>query len=80
MKHYLSDILLSTGAGSWGAYAFFKSLSDFCRDLLPITGVISFVIYILLNWNKIKIALRSLTLKNKKHGVSSDTTKEDSNS
>lgn len=79
MKEYFSDVLLSTGAGSWGAYAFFKSLSDFCRDLLPITGVISFVIYILLNWNKIKIALRSLTLKNKKH-VSSDTTKKDSNS
>ena len=80
MKEYFSDVLLSTGAGSWGAYAFFKSISDFCRDLLPITGVISFVIYILLNLNKIKTALRSLTLKNKKHGGSSNTTKTDSNS
>jgi hypothetical protein len=34
-------------------------VSDFCRDALPITGMISFIIYLILNRRKIKEALKN---------------------
>jgi len=54
IHEYISNALLATGAGSWGFFEVFKNVSEFCRLLLPITGIVSFVIYILMNWKKIK--------------------------
>lgn len=45
MKHHYENILLGISGGSWASYEAFKNVSDFCKDLLPITGVLSFVIY-----------------------------------
>lgn len=53
IDEYTSRFLLTTGVGSWTAYEMFKAVSDFCRDALPITGMISFGIYLLLNRKKI---------------------------
>ncbi len=62
VKDFYSGVLLSLGGSSWGFYEYFKAASDFCRDVLPITGVISFVIYVVINWKSIK---RIFTRKNK---------------
>ena len=63
---YVSNTLLSVTMGSWGAYEVFKSISDVCRDVLPITGILSFLIYLLVNYKKIKEAWKNYsTGKNK---------------
>jgi hypothetical protein len=54
LHEYIDRTLLTVGGGSWGAYEAFKYTSEFCRMLLPITGIISFAIYIGMNWTKIK--------------------------
>jgi len=54
LHEYIDSALLTTGVGSWGLFEMFKATSEFCRMLLPITGVISFVIYVILNRKKIK--------------------------
>lgn len=54
LHEYIDSALLTTGVSSWGLFEMFKSTSEFCRMLLPITGVISFIIYVLLNRKKIK--------------------------
>lgn len=59
IDEYVSRGLLTVGAGSWTAYEAFKAMSDFCRDALPITGMISFIIYLILNRRKIKEALKN---------------------
>lgn len=53
LYEYIDRTLLTAGAGSWGMYEMFKETSEFCRLLLPITGVISFIIYVILNRKKI---------------------------
>lgn len=59
IDEYMSRLLLTAGVGSWTAYEMFKAVSDFCRDALPITGMISFVIYLLLNRKKIIEAIKN---------------------
>lgn len=55
LHEYVDRMLLTIGGGSWGAYEWLKSTSEFCRLLLPITGIISFAIYIGMNWQRIKM-------------------------
>ncbi len=62
MKHHdiesflntLGNILMGIGTGSVGAYTFFEKTSQFCRDLCPIISVVTFALYIIINWEKIK--------------------------
>ncbi len=53
MKH-VDDFLMFIGVGTYTAYAVFKATSDFCKDIMPILSVASFVIYIIINWTSIK--------------------------
>lgn len=55
----ITRVLLTTGTGSWGAYEWFEQISFWCRMVLPITGVISFVMVFIINWHRIKEAVRN---------------------
>jgi len=59
IHHYANNTLLAMGGGSWGAYAFFKGVSEICSMVLPITGVISFFIYVVINWKKFVKAFKN---------------------
>lgn len=61
----IDKLLLTTGTASWGAYGIFHAVSEFCKLLLPITGVASFLIYLLINRKKIKEAWNNWRGKNK---------------
>lgn len=50
----INDGLLIGSFGSFGLYHTLGQLSEICRLMLPITGVISFIIYVMINWAKIK--------------------------
>lgn len=59
MKHQsihnlVSDYLLIGSFSSFGFYHILSDVSEFCRLMLPITGVFSFIIYVLINWKSIK--------------------------
>lgn len=59
LNEYIDRLLLTTGAVSWTAYGVFHTVSEFCKLLLPITGVASFLIYLLINRKKIKEAWKN---------------------
>jgi hypothetical protein len=59
MKHLsthqlINDTLLIGSFGSFGLHTVLSEVSEFCRLMLPITGVFSFIIYVLINWKSIK--------------------------
>lgn len=54
-----TSIMLATGTGSWGAYEWFESISTWCRLVLPITGLISFVMVFIINWGKIRESFKN---------------------
>ncbi len=49
IHNMMSDATMATGVTSWTLYGLLESVSEFCRLMLPITGVLSFVIYVILN-------------------------------
>jgi hypothetical protein len=59
MKHesihnLINDYLLIGSFSSFGFYTALADVSEFCRLILPITGVFSFLIYCLINWKALK--------------------------
>jgi len=59
MKHQsinsiVNDYLLIGSFSSFGFYHVFAQVSEFCRLMLPITGVFSFLIYCMINYKAIK--------------------------
>jgi len=52
--HELDSFLLWIGGGSFTAYGILHDVSEFCKLVMPILSVISFAIYIIINWKKIK--------------------------
>lgn len=52
MKHWDNLLLILTGA-SWGMWEILKNVSELCKELLPITGILSFIIYLIINISKI---------------------------
>ena len=59
MKHQsihnlISDYLLIGSFSSFGFYQALADVSEFCRLMLPITGVFSFLIYCIINFKAIK--------------------------
>jgi hypothetical protein len=51
---WVGNVLLATTFGSWGGFEILKSVSEFCKLILPITGVLSFLIYLYFSWKKYK--------------------------
>ena len=59
MKHQsihnlISDYLLIGSFSSFGFYKALADVSEMCRLMLPITGVFSFLIYVIINWKGLK--------------------------
>lgn len=44
----LNNTLLGISSGSFGAWLILKKISLFCATILPITGVLSFLIYLII--------------------------------
>jgi hypothetical protein len=57
LHHLLNDLLLILGFSSAGLFAVLQNISEWCKVILPITGVFSFMIYVIVNWGKIKETL-----------------------
>jgi len=51
----INDSLLIGSFGSFGLHTALAEVSEFCRLMLPITGVFSFLIYVIINWKNIKL-------------------------
>lgn len=51
----VSDYLLIGSFSSFGFYHALAEISELCRLMLPITGVFSFLIYVIINWKNIKL-------------------------
>lgn len=51
---HLDAILLSMGGGSFTVYGCLQGVSDFCKIIMPIISVLSFGIYIIINWKTIR--------------------------
>lgn len=63
---YTDRLLLTVGTGSW--IGMFQAVSDFFKLLLPITGFISFCVYLLINRKKIIEAWKNWTGRDKSNG------------
>ena len=50
----VSDYLLIGSFSSFGFYKALADVSEMCRLMLPITGVFSFLIYLIINWKAVK--------------------------
>lgn len=57
LHHIVNDLLLILGFSSAGLFAVLQGISEWCKIILPITGVFSFMIYVIVNWSKIKETL-----------------------
>lgn len=55
IQHLINDSLLIGSFSSFGFYHVLSEVSEICKLILPITGVVSFIIYVLLNWKAIKL-------------------------
>lgn len=49
----IKNILLSISSGSWIGWALLKTVSVFCSVILPITGVVSFMLFLVINFKRI---------------------------
>lgn len=54
IHEHIDAVLLSIGGGSFTAYGFLHHVSEFCKIIMPILSVLSFLIYLIINWKKIK--------------------------
>lgn len=63
MKHFFDNLFLSIGFTSLGFYEAFGAMSAFCKMALPITGVASFFIYVLINIDKIFTGIYNIVQK-----------------
>lgn len=62
------DWLLAIGGSSWAGWAWLKGVSAFCAIILPITGVVSFLLFIIINYRKISEGFRDMSKKDKGSG------------
>jgi len=53
-QNLINDYLLIGSFSSFGFYHALAEVSEFCRLMLPITGVFSFLIYCIINFKAIK--------------------------
>lgn len=52
---YMKNVILSgTTAGSWTFWEIFKDISEVCSMILPITGVLSFIVLLIVNRKHIR--------------------------
>lgn len=58
--------LLAIGGGSWVGWIWLKSISVLCQILLPITGVFSFGLFLVINFKKIMQGFKDILTQFKK--------------
>lgn len=61
-EHYvfLKNTLLAISGGSWIGWEWLRSASEFCSLVLPITGVVSFMLYLIINHKNIVKGLKEI--------------------
>lgn len=60
VSEYISNTLLSIGTSSWAAVGFLTNIDLFLGLILKLTGIASFIIYVIINRKKIIKAIKEM--------------------